>query len=398
MPTLEMNEVNLSQQRVIIREDFNVPIENGRVACDARLEAARVTLMQAVNQKAAVIVLSHLGRPKEGVFDSRFSLKPVAQRLKELYPSIPVHFAQDWLSGVTVKPGEIVVCENVRFNEGEARNDAVLAKKMASLCDVFVMDAFATAHRAQASTCGIAEFAPIACAGPLLSAELDALTKAFAAPERPLIAIVGGSKVSTKLDVLSTLIKKVDGLVLGGGIANTFLAAKGHFVGASLHEVDLIASAKQLIDLARQEKVTLFLPSDVVVSTTCSPGSVGTLKSVETIEAGEMILDIGPKTTQEIHTALQKARTIIWNGPVGVFELEAFSKGTEDLALSIAKSQAYTLAGGGDTLAAIQKYGVQDKISYLSTGGGAFLEFLENKKLPAVAILEQRAMTDSKRA
>jgi phosphoglycerate kinase len=397
MSILEMKDINLSQQRVIIREDFNVPIEEGRVTSDARLEAARLTLTQAINQKAAVIVLSHLGRPQEGVFDPRFSLKPVAQRLSELYPAIPIHFAADWLSGVTAKPGEIVVCENVRFNKGETHNDMALAKKMASLCDVFVMDAFATAHRAQASTYGIAEFAPIACAGPLLSAELNALTKAFAAPERPLIAIVGGSKVSTKLEVLSTLIKKVDGLVLGGGIANTFLAAKGYFVGASLYEPDLIDAAKRLIDLARQENVTLFLPKDVVVSTSCSPDSVGTLKSVEALEKGEMILDIGPKTMQDIHAALQQARTIIWNGPVGVFELAAFSKGTEALALSVAKSPAYTLAGGGDTLAAIQKYGVQDKIAYLSTGGGAFLEFLENKKLPAVAILEQRAIIDSKK-
>lgn len=390
MKMLQMADVDLNQKRVFIREDFNVPMENGFISSDARLKAAIPTLTKAIDRNAAVMVLSHLGRPTEGVYDARYSLEPVARRLSELCPFIPVRFEPHWLSGVSSKPGEIVVCENVRFNKGEKANNLALAEKMASLCDVFVMDAFATAHRAHASTTGIAQFAPIACAGPLLVAELLALTKAFDSPLSPLIAVVGGSKVSTKLQVLSTLLEKVDGLVLGGGIANTFLVAQGHFVGSSLYESDLVEAAKKLIILAKQKNVTLFLPKDVIVSTTCTADSIGNLKPLEAIGEHEMILDIGPETMQQIHNAIQQACTIIWNGPVGVFELEPFSKGTQSLAMSIASSKAYSLAGGGDTLAAIEKYQIQDHISYLSTGGGAFLEFLENKKLPAVAILEQR--------
>ena len=388
---LKMTNINLNQQRVLIREDFNVPIENGQVTSDLRLKAALPTLEHAIRQNAAVIVLSHLGRPTEGQFDPKFSLEPVAKRLAELCPNMPVHFVSNWLSGVDSIPGEITVCENVRFNEGEKKNDPKLAKQMADLCDVFVMDAFATAHRAEASTYGIAQFAPIACAGPLLMSELDALTTSFAAPKHPLVAIVGGSKVSTKLEVIEALIEKVDGLILGGGIANTFLAAKGYFIGASLCEPDLVETAKQLLAMAAEKKVTIILPVDVVVSTSFSKDAVAHIKTVDAILDKEMILDVGPQTAAQVDTMIQQANTIIWNGPLGVFELAPFAQGTKSLALSIAKSSAYSLAGGGDTLAAIEKYGIQNNISYLSTGGGAFLEFLENKPLPAISILEERA-------
>jgi phosphoglycerate kinase len=388
---LKMQDIDLGKQRVLIREDYNVPIENGRVMSDARLNASIPTLKRAIEQHAAVMVLSHLGRPKEGVFDPQFSLEPVAKRLAKLCPDLSIRFVRDWLDGVNLQAGEIVLCENVRFNVGEKNNDAMLAKKMAKLCDVFVMDAFATAHRSEASTCGIAQFASLACAGPLLLAELEALTNAFAHPARPLVAIVAGSKVSTKLTVLTALIDKVDCLILGGGIANTFLAAQGHEIGASLYEADLLDVAKTLMALAHDKKVHLLLPSDVVVSTVCSAQSVGTHKTLQGITAQEMILDVGPQTRQEIHEVLQKASTIIWNGPLGVFELSAFEEGTKALAASIAESSAYSLAGGGDTLAAIEKYRVQDRISYLSTGGGAFLEFLENKKLPVISALEESA-------
>ena len=391
MNMLKMTDLNLTQQRVLIREDFNVPVENGRVSSDARLKAAIPTLKLAIHQGAAVIVLSHLGRPVEGMFDEKFSLAPVAERLSELCSPIPVRFARDWLSGIQTTLGEIVLCENVRFNEGEKNNNRELAEKMAKLGDVFVMDAFATSHRAEASTYGIAQFAKVACAGPLLVTELDALTKAFSAPEHPLVAIVGGSKVSTKLEVLSTLIEKVDGLILGGGIANTFLAAKNYSVGSSLYESDRIETAKQLLALAEEKKVTIGLLLDVVVATECSANAIGKIKSLDEVQDNEMILDVGPKTLSQIDTMIKQAKTIIWNGPLGVFELAPFSQGTKSLAFSIAQSSAYSLAGGGDTLAAIEKYQVQKNISYLSTGGGAFLEFLENKKLPAISILEQRA-------
>jgi phosphoglycerate kinase len=391
MNVLKMQDMNLHKQRVLIREDYNVPIENGRVTSDARLIASIPTLKKAIEEQAAVMVLSHLGRPTEGVFDPQYSLEPVAKRLAELCPELSIRFEKDWLTHVNPRYGEIVLCENVRFNIGEKSNDVALAKKMAALCDVFVMDAFATAHRAEASTYGIAQFAPIACAGPLLVAELAALTKAFANPQRPLVAIVAGSKVSTKLVVLTELIHKVDSLILGGGIANTFLVAQGYEVGASLYERDLVDMSKNLIALAAEKKVQLLLPRDVITATTCSAQSVGIHKTLESVTPHEMILDVGPKTSDEIHTVLQQAKTIIWNGPLGVFELEPFSEGTKALAASIAESPAYSLAGGGDTLAAIEKYQVQDKISYLSTGGGAFLEFLENKKLPAIAVLEERA-------
>lgn len=394
MNVIKMQDINLHKQRVLIREDYNVPIENGRVVSDARLIASIPTLKKAVEQQAAVIVLSHLGRPKEGVFDAQYSLEPVAKRLAELCPELSIHFEKDWLTHVNPKYGEIILCENVRFNVGEKNNDIALAKKMAELCDVFVMDAFATAHRAEASTYGIAQFAPIACAGPLLVAELEALTKAFANPLHPFVAIVAGSKVSTKLTVLTELMQKVDCLILGGGIANTFLVAQGYEVGASLYERDLVEVSKKLISLADEKKLQLLLPRDVIVSTACSAQSIGIPKTLSSVIPSEMILDVGPSTTQEIHVVLQQAKTIIWNGPLGVFELEPFSQGTKALAVSIAQSPAYSLAGGGDTLAAIEKYHVQDKFSYLSTGGGAFLEFLENKKLPAIAVLEKRAATN----
>lgn len=388
---LTMTEINLTQQRVMIREDFNVPLDKGgHITSDARLLAALPTIKQAILQNAAVIILSHLGRPTEGVFMPELSLAPVAKRLALLCPEIPVHFAADWLSGISTKPGEIVLCENVRFNSGEKKNDPTLAKRMAAMSDIFVMDAFATAHRAHASTYGMAQFAKIACAGPLLVAELNALTQAFAAPEPPVVAIVGGAKVSTKLGVLSSLIEKVDAIILGGGIANTFLAAQGYFIGTSLYEADLVEEANALLALAAEKNVRFILPLDVVVATHCHTDAVPIIKPLSEISDSEMILDVGPKTGNEIHMVLQKAKTIIWNGPLGVFELPPFSQGTQSLALSIAQSPAYSVAGGGDTLAAIEKYQIHDQVSYLSTGGGAFLEFLENKPLPCVEILRQR--------
>jgi phosphoglycerate kinase len=391
MKILKMTEVNLKNKKVLIREDFNVPIENSKVSSDARLKAAIPTLEKAIAQGAAVIALSHLGRPIEGVFNSEFSLAPVATRLRELCPTFSIRFQQEWLMGVDVKPGEIVLLENVRFNLGEKNNDVALAKKMADLCDVFVMDAFATAHRAEASTVGVTQFAPIACAGPLLIAELEALTQAFAHPKRPFVAIVGGAKISTKLEVLASLIEKADSLILGGGIANTFLAAKGHFIGASLCEAELVEKAKTLLQFADEKGVVVILPDDVVVATACAEQAKAEVKLLDAISAQEMILDVGPHTCQRIDQIIRDASTIIWNGPLGVFELMPFAQGTKSLAFSIAQSAAYSLAGGGDTLAAIEKYKIQDKVNYLSTGGGAFLEFLEGKKLPAVAALEARS-------
>lgn len=387
---LKMTEVDLSNKRVMIREDFNVPIENSVITNDRRIEAALPTIELALKQNAKIILLSHLGRPEEGKFASEFSLALVAEKLSQLLKR-PVKFIKNWLDGVDIQSGEIVLCENVRFNKGEKKNDSALAKKMAALCDVFVMDAFGSAHRAEASTYGIAEFAPIACAGPLLVAELDALTKGLDNPQHPLLAIVGGSKVSTKLEILQSLIKKVDQLIVGGGIANTFIAAQGYNIGKSLYEADLIPEAKKLMMLAKQRGAEIPLPKDVVVATEFSATAAAKIKSIADVADNEMILDIGPQTQKEFAEIIAKAKTIIWNGPVGVFEFDAFAAGTKAVANAIADSDAFSLAGGGDTLAAIDKYHVGDKISYISTGGGAFLEFVEGKKLPAVEILEKAA-------
>jgi phosphoglycerate kinase len=385
-----MTQLPLAGKRVLIREDFNVPVDNGLVTSDVRIRAAVPTVQHALGAGAAVILLSHLGRPEEGRPDPAFSLAPVARRLRELLQR-PVRLATDWLDGVDLAAGEIVLCENVRFNKGEKKDDEALARKLAALCDVFVMDAFGTAHRAEASTHGVARFAPVACAGPLLAAELDALARALERPARPLLAIVGGSKVSTKLTVLEALLGKVDQLIVGGGIANTFLAAQGHAIGKSLHEADLVPTAQRLIARAQAEGRRIPIPTDVVVAREFSATAPAATRAVEQIGADEMILDIGPQTAVAFRRSIAAAGTILWNGPVGVFEFDAFGAGTRAIAEAIAASPAYSLAGGGDTLAAIDKYGVAAGISYISTGGGAFLEFVEGRKLPAVAALEARA-------
>lgn len=385
MTVVKMVDLNLADKRVLIREDLNVPIKNGKVSSDARIRAALPTLKLALDAGAKVIVMSHLGRPTEGVFDEKFSMQPVADHLSDLLQQ-PVTLVKDWLDGVAVEAGQIVLVENVRFNSGEGKDDDVLAQKMAALCDVFVMDAFGTAHRAQASTHGVAKYAPVACAGPLLAAELDALAKALAAPVKPMAAIVGGSKVSTKLTVLETLSDKVDQLIVGGGIANTFLAAAGYPVGKSLYEKELIPQAKALM-----QKTSIPLPVDVVVAKEFSATAVATIKDVQNVAEDDMILDIGPKTAQKLAELLAESKTIIWNGPVGVFEFDQFGEGTKTLSMAIADSDGFSIAGGGDTLAAVDKYGIQDKVSYISTGGGAFLEFVEGKILPAVAMLETRS-------
>ena len=390
MHVLRMTDLVLKGQRVMIREDLNVPLEDGVISSDARIRAALPTLVRARDAGARVIVLSHLGRPKEGQFAAEFSLAPVATRLSELLGS-PVRLQQDWLNGVSCEPGEVVLCENVRFNSGEKKDDPELARRMASLCDIFVMDAFGTAHRAEASTHGVARFAPVACAGPLLVAELEALDRALAQPARPMVAIVAGSKVSTKLQVLEALIDKVDQLIVGGGIANTFLAAAGYPVGKSLHEGEMLETARRLLARAEARGAKIPLPIDVVVATEFSPTATAVTKSVEAVADNELILDIGPKTAEQLSAIVKQAGTILWNGPGGVFEFDAFENGTRTLAKAIAESSAYSLAGGGDTLAAIDKYGLASDISYISTGGGAFLEFVEGKTLPAVAALEARA-------
>ena len=387
---LAMTDLDLAGRRVLIRADLNVPVRDGEVASDARIRAALPTLRQAAQAGARVMVMSHLGRPAEGVPDPGFSLAPVARRLGGLLGH-EVRLAEDWLDGLEVEAGEIVLCENVRFLEGEKADDETLARRMAALCDVYVMDAFGTAHRAQASTRGVARFAPVACAGPLLCAELDALGKALAQPARPLVAIVGGSKVSTKLGVLEALSERVDRLITGGGIANTFIAAAGHEVGASLYEADLIEQAVRIRDAVRRRGGDLPVPSDVVVADAPTESAVAAVKGVGDVGPGEMILDIGPDTARAWRDAVESAGTVVWNGPVGVFEIEAFSAGTRELAQSIARSPAFSIAGGGDTLAAIDAFGVTGRISYVSTGGGAFLEFLEGRTLPAIAALEARA-------
>jgi phosphoglycerate kinase len=383
MTIKRMQELDLAGKRVLIREDLNVPVKDGKVTSDARLRAALPTLQQAMQAGAKVIVMSHLGRPTEGEYAEEFSLKPVADYLANLL-NCEVPLVKDFKQGVDLEDGQIAILENVRFNEGEKKDDDELAKAYASLCDVFVMDAFGTAHRAQASTHGVAKFAPVACAGPLLSAELDALEKALANPARPMVAIVGGAKVSTKLDVLEQLSAKVDQLIVGGGIANTFLAATGKPVGKSLCEHDLIPKAKALL-----EKVKIPLPTDVVVGKEFSESTQASLKSVDDVADDDMIMDIGPESAKALADVLKNAKTIIWNGPVGVFEFEAFSKGTEVLAKAIAESEGFSIAGGGDTLAAVDKFGITSDVSYISTGGGAFLEYVEGKTLPAVAILDK---------
>ncbi len=385
MTVLKMTDLDLQGKRVLIREDLNVPVKDGAVKSDARILASLPTIKLALEKGAAVLVCSHLGRPEEGVYSEEDSLKPVADYLsKALGREVPL--VKDYLDGVEVKPGELVLLENVRFNKGEKKNNDELAKKYAALCDVFVMDAFGTAHRAQASTHGVAKFAPVACAGPLLAAELDALGKALDNPQRPMVAIVGGSKVSTKLDVLNALADICDQLIVGGGIANTFLAAAGYNVGKSLHEADLIDTAKAIA-----AKVAVPLPVDVVVAKEFAESAEATVKAIADVADDDMILDIGPKTAAMFGEMLKASQTILWNGPVGVFEFDQFGNGTKALAQAIAESPAFSIAGGGDTLAAIDKYGVAEQISYISTGGGAFLEFVEGKVLPAVEVLEQRA-------
>ncbi|WP_040240867.1 phosphoglycerate kinase [Chromohalobacter japonicus] len=383
MNVRKMTDLDLAGKRVLIREDLNVPIKGDQVTSDARLRACLPTIQAALDAGARVMLMSHLGRPTEGEPADEFSLGPVATHLGKLLGR-EVRLEKDYLDGsVEIADGEIVLLENVRYNKGEKKDDEALAKTYAALCDVYVMDAFGTAHRAQASTHGVARYAPTACAGPLLAGELDALEKALATPARPMLAIVGGSKVSTKLDVLTALSEKCDQLIVGGGIANTFIAAAGYNVGKSLHEADLIDQAK-----AFMAKVEIPLPSDVVVATEFSEQAEATVKPVDQVGDDEMILDIGPDTAQRFAELLENAGTILWNGPVGVFEIDQFGKGTETLSRAIAASSAFSIAGGGDTLAAIDKYGVADDVSYISTGGGAFLEYVEGKQLPAVAALE----------
>jgi phosphoglycerate kinase len=381
----------LQGKRVFIRADMNVPQDDaGHITEDTRIRASVPAIQAALKAGAAVMVTSHLGRPTEGELKAEDTLAPVAQRLSELLGK-PVALKQDWVDGVSVAPGEVVMLENCRVNIGEKKNSDELAKKMAALCDVYVNDAFGTAHRAEATTHGIAKFAPIACAGPLLAAELDALGKALGQPAKPLAAIVAGSKVSTKLTILKSLAAKVDRLIVGGGIANTFMLAAGLPIGKSLAEPDLVGEAKAIIDMMAARGATVPIPSDVVCATEFSPTAVATVKSVNEVAADDMILDIGPKTADVLAAQLLDAGTIVWNGPVGVFEFDQFGHGTETLAMAIARSSGFSIAGGGDTLAAIAKYGIADKVGYISTGGGAFLEFLEGKVLPAVEILEQRA-------
>jgi phosphoglycerate kinase len=385
MSVIKMTDLDLAGKRVLIRSDLNVPVKDGKVTSDARIRASLPTIEAALKQGAHVMVTSHLGRPTEGEYNEEYSLLPVVNYLKEHMKS-PVRLAKDYLDGVDVAAGELVVLENVRFNKGEKKDDETLSKKYAALCDVYVMDAFGTAHRAQASTHGVGKFAPVACAGPLLSAELEALGKALGNPARPMVAIVGGSKVSTKLTVLDSLSKIADQLIVGGGIANTFVAAQGNNVGKSLYEAELIPEAKKLL-----ETCDIPVPTDVRVATEFSETAVATLKPASEIKDDEQILDLGDVSAERLAKILKDAKTILWNGPVGVFEFPNFRKGTEIVARAIADSEAFSIAGGGDTLAAIDLFGIADKISYISTGGGAFLEFVEGKQLPAVVMLEERA-------
>lgn len=384
----QMTELDLNQKRVLIREDLNVPIKEGVVTSDARIRAALPTIKMAIDQGAEVILMSHLGRPTEGQFEAQYSLQPVAKDLSSKL-GVEVQLISDWSNGFDVPKGQIALLENVRFNKGEKANDDTLSQAYAKLCDIYVMDAFGTAHRAQASTHGVAKFAPVACAGPLLANELNALETALATPAEPVGAIVGGSKVSTKLMVLETLADKVDQLIVGGGIANTFLAAAGHSVGKSLYEPDLIPAAKALMS-----KVNIPLPTDVVVGKEFSETAEARVVAVEDVESDDMIFDIGPKSSSQLAEIIKTLGTIIWNGPVGVFEFDQFAEGTKTLSLAIAESAGFSIAGGGDTLAAVDKYEIADQVSYISTGGGAFLEYVEGKELPAVALLKTRASSD----
>lgn len=394
MTVLTMSDLaargELRGKRVLIREDLNVPVKDGEITSDARLRAVLPTLKTALDAGASVILMSHLGRPTEGEYAEEFSLQPVASYLTGLM-NITVPLAKDYLNGVSVKPGDVVLCENVRFNKGEKKNSDDLGKRYAALCDVYVMDAFGTAHRAEASTNAVAKFAPVACAGPLLENELNALEKAVAKPARPLVAIIGGSKVSTKLTILDALTAKVDKLIVGGGIANNFLKAAGYPVGKSLYELDLVDEARRLMDAAKAKGGDIPLPVDVVVAKEFAETSPAIVKKSADVADDDMILDVGPETAALYADILKNAGTIVWNGPVGVFEMTPFSKGTEALCKAVAQSRAFSIAGGGDTLAAIDKFGVEKDVSYLSTGGGAFLEFLEGRKLPAVEVLEERA-------
>jgi phosphoglycerate kinase len=391
MNVLKMSDLDLRGKRVFIRADLNVPIDaQGRIADDTRVRASMPAIERALAGGAAVMVTSHLGRPKEGEFKPEDSLAPVAKRISELLGK-PVRLVQNWVEGVEISPGEVVLLENCRVNKGEKKNDAALAKKMAALCDVYVNDAFGTAHRAEATTYGIAEHAPVACAGPLMAAEIDALSKALGNPARPLVAIVAGSKVSTKLTILAALAEKVDQLIVGGGIANTFMLAAGMEIGKSLAEPDLVEESRKIMAALRAKGGDVPLPVDVVCAKEFSASAKAETKPVGRVAADDMILDIGPESARALASLLGKAGTIVWNGPVGVFEFEPFSHGTRTVAEAIAGSHAFSLAGGGDTVAAIAKYGITDRIGYISTGGGAFLEFLEGKTLPAIEVLERRA-------
>ncbi len=391
MSVLKMTDLDLHGKRVLIRQDLNVPIKDGKVTSDKRIVASLPTIEHAMNAGAKVMVMSHLGRPTEGEYDEKFSMIPVGDHMSALLGH-NVEMVKDWVNGVgDMNNGDVVLCENVRFNAGEKKNDDDLSKKMAALCDIYVMDAFGTAHRAQASTHGVAKYAPVACAGPLLAGELEALGKALDNPARPMAAIVGGSKVSTKLTVLESLSQVVDQLIPGGGIANTFIAACGYNVGKSLYEQDLVAEAKRLMDAAKAKGGEIPVPTDVVVGKEFSESAEAVVKKVGEVADDDMIFDIGPETAARFADMMRSAGTIVWNGPVGVFEFDQFGEGTRILGMAIAESSAFSIAGGGDTLAAVDKYNIADRVSYISTGGGAFLEFLEGKKLPAVAILEERA-------
>ena len=390
MSMTRMTDLDLAGKRVLIRQDLNVPVANGNITSDQRIVASLPTLKLALERGAAVMVMSHLGRPTEGAWSEADSLAPVAKRLGELLGR-DVPLVKDWVDGVDVAPGQLVLLENCRMNIGEGKDDEALSKQYAALCDVFVMDAFGTAHRAQASTHGVIQYAKQAAGGPLLMVELDALAKALKHPARPLLAIVAGSKVSTKLELLSSLVSKVDQLIVGGGIANTFIAAMGYGVGKSLVEMDLLDTARRIIADAKARGADIPIPSDVVVAAAFKADAPATVKAVDAVSADDMILDIGPDTAARYAALIKSAGTVVWNGPVGVFEFDAFGKGTETLARAIADSAAFSIAGGGDTLAAVDKYGIQNEISYISTGGGAFLEFLEGKTLPAVAALQARA-------
>lgn len=393
MNIIKMSDLNLKGKRVLIREDLNVPLKNGEITSDIRIRAAIPTIKEALKAGAQVIIMSHLGRPTEGTFEEQFSLAPVAAKLSELLKQ-EVPLISGWVNGLKKNLPPVVLLENVRFNHGEKENKPELSQKMAKLCDVFVMDAFATAHRAEASTCGIIDYAPIACAGPLLVNELEALTKIMLKPKKPVLAIVGGSKVSTKLSLLESLIKQVDYLIVGGGIANTFLAADGFSVGKSLYEPDLLDEAERLKNTAQQKNAEIPLPIDVVVADKLSEDAEASIRLVNQVEDNERIFDIGPDTIKQLTDIIKKAKTILWNGPVGAFEFKQFAEGTEAIARAIADSSGFSVAGGGDTLAAIEEYDIADKIGYISTGGGAFLSFLEGKPLPAIVALEKRAKKD----